>query len=56
MAEKFVKAVAKPSVPGMNPIRYPVYEMLAFFKFMIHYLKNNKNYHHKVVKYFVDGG
>lgn len=25
MAEKFVKAVAKPSRPDMNPIRYYVY-------------------------------
>lgn len=26
-----------------------------FFLFTIHYLKNNKNYDNKVVKYFVDG-
>lgn len=46
MAEKFVKAVAKPSRPDMNPIRYPIDEMLQFFfKFTIHYLKSNTNYH-----------
>lgn len=39
MAEKFVKAVAKPSRPDMNPIRY----VLIYLQFMCLDLKSRGN-------------